>query len=139
MIENTWSNAFIGIPYKEVGDGGEGEHCYSLVVTVYRDVLGVELPAYADHLDRFERREIAALIAGAKSSPLWRKVEIVQPFDVLVFQRGRFDSHIGIAVNKRQMLHIDECGPSHLARFDRVPWSSKFVYAARHISQDGAA
>ncbi|MEM6381643.1 MAG: NlpC/P60 family protein [Pseudomonadota bacterium] len=142
MIEPSthlhWSAAYIGKPFLPLGENGEGFDCWRLVTAVYRDELGIALPDYTGGMSAFERAEVAALIKGAVASSMWTPVTEILPFDVLVFRRGRLATHVGVAIDARQMLHVDEERPAHVARFDRSPWRECRTAAVRYSGGFGS-
>ncbi len=67
-----WSTAYIGLPYRDHGRDRSGVDCWGLAVLVYRDVLGIELPSYAEgYVSTNERAEIADLIAERQQVGPW--------------------------------------------------------------------
>jgi hypothetical protein len=108
---------------------------WGLVVLVYRECLGVELPQYLGYGSVDEHAEIAALIAGAEASPLWRPVPgVPAPFDVAVFRRGRWDSHLGLIVQPGLMLHMEGEDCAKLVRIDTGRWASRLRGVFRPVA-----
>lgn len=130
-----WSEDYIGLAYSEMGRRRDGLDCWGLARLVYAETLDIELPSYTDALDRFERDEIAAITLDARRSPLWRGVGAIEPFDVLLFRHGRHATHVGLAIDARRMLHVEEGRAAHIARYDVSPWRSRFVGAYRHAAR----
>lgn len=108
----SWSNAYIGIPWRDRGRARDGADCWGLAMLVHAAEAGNTLPGYDDYASAEERREVAALVAGASVSPLWRRVTrdpdsgAPAALDIVVFARGGIDSHIGIVVRPGLMLHM---------------------------------
>jgi murein DD-endopeptidase / murein LD-carboxypeptidase len=132
-----WSAAWLGLPWAAGGREREGCDCWGLVRLVYGAELGIDLPGY-DGVSpcAAELAEIDALIAAGSGD--WRQVEQPLPFDVLLFRRGRWRSHVGLHVARGRMLHMDE-GGSQLADPDGPLWRSRFVGAFRHGTREGQA
>lgn len=128
----TWSNAYIGLPYVAFGRTREGCDCWGLARLVYRQELGIELPAYLpDGICAIESREIDVLVGAAtRDRTLWAPVDTILAFDLLLFREGQYRSHIGIAVERGWMLHCPETG-SALADTTAPRWGARFRGAWR--------
>lgn len=128
-----WSAAWLGLPWAAGGRTREGCDCWGLVRLVYGAEPGIVLPGYDGVAPcAAELAEIDALIAAGAGD--WRQVDQPAPFDVLLFRRGRWRSHVGLHVARGRMLHMDE-GGSQLADPDGPLWRSRFVGAFRHRCQ----
>lgn len=127
-----WSAPYIGLPYVDFGRDWNSCDCYGLVRLVLRDEKGVVLPSY-DNVSPAELSEIADLLKGEVASGLWAKVSSAREFDCAVFRRGKFDSHIGLMLDARNMLHSDKhAGGARIERIDGGRWKSNFVGFYRH-------
>lgn len=104
----SWSNRYIGTPWRDLGRDASGCDCWGLACLVYRQELGIDLPDYLGaYLSADERAEVAALISAGAQSPLWHPVDdCPAAFDLVVFRRGRLTSHIGIVIRPGLMLHM---------------------------------
>lgn len=132
----SWSDRYIGLPWSDFGRTRAGCDCWGLAVVVYREELGISLPDYLGYGSVDEHREIAALIAGAEASPLWQPVAgTPAPFDVAVFRRGRWDSHLGLIVRPGLMLHMEGEDCAKLADYRSGCWSNRLRGVFRHVSQ----
>lgn len=132
----TWSNRYIGIPQRDHGRGRDGCDCWGLVTVIFREELGITLPEYLGYGSIEERGEIAALIEGAKVSPLW--VPVTGPaiaFDVAVFRRGRFSTHLGVVVRHGLMIHVLGEDGAKLDDYRRGPWAHRFTGHWRHVER----
>ncbi|MEL7113973.1 MAG: NlpC/P60 family protein [Pseudomonadota bacterium] len=124
----SWSTKYIGLSACE-------HHCWSLLRRVYADELGIELPAYGGSVQcASERAEVERLVQGEERNGVWTRIEppLPAPFDVLVFRRGGYRSHVGVAVDARHMLHMD--GQARLARLDDPKWTRGLVGVYRHLN-----
>lgn len=131
----SWSNTYIGIPKLDLGRTAEGADCWGLTHLIYREELGVTLPEYLGYGSTEEHGEIAALIAGATSTPLW--VPVSGPaiaFDISVFRRGRLSSHVGIVVRHGLMIHM---GNDHavLEDYRHGPWARRLTGHWRYVDR----
>lgn len=104
------ADSFVGIPFQSQGRDYAGVDCWGLVWLWYRDVMGIELTAYAETpADRV--RDVAALVAEHKSE--WRKVDDPQPNDVVLMrvarrETSRLVAHVGVVMPKRMVMHTEE-------------------------------
>lgn len=130
----SWSDDYVGLPYADLGRDRSGADCYGLACIVYEERLGISLASYAGaYASAAEQAEVAALLEAAESRLPWRRVGDVAPFDLLLFRRGRLRSHVGIAVDARRMLHMEERSHACIARLDEPRWSARFLGGFRHV------
>jgi cell wall-associated NlpC family hydrolase len=131
-IELNWSAGYVGTVYSDKDNGAAGCHCWGLLRLVFRQEKGIELPDF-ETVSPDDVDEIAALIHGAVDLGLWRRVDRPQAFDGALFRRGRHDSHVGVMIDRRHMLHSDrEAGAAIVERIDAGRWASSFVGFYRH-------
>jgi len=128
-----WANDFTGIPYADLGRDRTGCDCWGLARLVYKEQLGIDLPSYAEaYTGAAEGAEVAALLNHHKA-PHWPKItDGILPFDLLLFRHGRHDSHIGIAIDARTMLHMASDDHAKVELFNAPRWVNRFVGAFRH-------
>ncbi len=121
-----WTQKYISLPWADLGRDWSGVDCWGLPCLVYREELGVDLPTYADYPTTAERAEVAAVVAGATSSPLWRKVDVAHPFDICLFRVGPLASHVGVKTHDRLMIHATESGVV-TEDYTRGRWAARFL------------
>ncbi|WP_158972012.1 NlpC/P60 family protein [Chachezhania sediminis] len=132
----SWSNAYIGLPWADLGRGRDGADCWGLACIIYQEELGIGLPDYLGYSSAEERGEIAALIAGAETSPLWLPVNgPAIAFDIAVFRRGRFASHVGIVVRHGLMIHMEGDDCAKIADYTHGSWKPRFKGHYRHVER----
>lgn len=134
----SWASRYVGIPQADHGRSELGCDCWGLARLVYARELKIDLPSYTgDYASSQERAEIAALVGTEETNGTWRPVLEIRAFDLLLFRRGRYRSHIGVAVDARLMLHMDGQSHSCLVRFADAPsWSARFCGAFRHAEME---
>ena len=133
----SWSNRFVGIPFRDLGRDRSGCDCWGLGCIIYQEELGITLPDYlGDYASADEQAEISLLISGAAISPLWMPVKgIAVAFDVAVFRRGRASAHLGIVIRHGIMIHVAGEDQSKLQRYDEGAWKHRFAGHYRHASR----
>ena len=70
----SWTNDFIGIPYKLHGRERDGLDCWGMVRLVYSELCGITLPSLAEQYENPVDAE-GFTQAHALTSPEWREVE----------------------------------------------------------------
>ncbi len=132
----SWSNAYVGLPWADLGRSREGADCWGLACIIYQEELGIGLPDYLGYSSAEERGEIAALIAGAETSPLWLPVDgPAIAFDIAVFRRGRFASHVGIVVRHGLMIHMEGSDCAKLTDYTDGSWKPRLKGHYRHVER----
>lgn len=132
----SWSNRFVGIPYRAFGRSRDGADCWGLACIIYREEPGISLPDYRGAYGSVdEHAEIAALIAGEAASPLWRPVTgPALAFDIAVFRRGRLSSHVGIVIRHGLMIHMQDEDCAKVADYRSGAWGNRLRGHYRHVS-----
>lgn len=128
-----WTEKYIGLPYRDLGRDRQGADCWGLAIIVYGGELGIALPSYVGgYQSTDERREIADLIAGAQATGPWSRIEAVaRPFDIALFRRGPFDSHIGIVVSPGLMIHLPD-DSAKIEHYNTGRWRPRLRAIYRH-------
>lgn len=131
-----WTDDYIGLPFCCDGRSRAGLDCGGLVILVYREQLGIEIPAHLGalvDLSPFGLRKASAEIKAelAKWVPVAK--EDIRPFDVLSFRRGSIEScHVGIACSRTHMLHITRGIDACMEPFTGPQWRHKLSGAFRY-------
>lgn len=106
-----WWGRYIGLPYVDGARGPDAVDCWGLIVLVYRDRLGIDLPAYGEISARDLIRVARAMAAGSGIADGWSPVARPQPHDVAIMasaRGGRAVVHVGLMVTTSLMLHAEE-------------------------------
>jgi cell wall-associated NlpC family hydrolase len=112
----------IGTPYSWGGDDADGFDCSGLVLYVFREIAGLELPRTA-RAQRSEGKTVSA------------KKEL-RPGDLVFFAtRGRgVTSHVGIYIGQNKFVHAPRRGTK--VRVDDMKaayWSKRYVGARAYL------
>jgi len=121
-----WADSYIGIPFGKNGSTRESCDCWRLVVMVYKERLNVDLPDFAGI---FVDGSLASLKKVTKhireTKKTWQKVDKPSPFDVILLRTGSMVYHVGVVVDRKRMLHIDEGINSIIEEFTSLQWKQK--------------
>lgn len=124
---------FLGIPWADHGRTWDGADCWGLLVLIYRDVLGVELPHYADaYVTAADRRVCAQAIAGNRGD--WVEVPAGQErrYDGVLMFEGREARHIGLVVDPGYLIHMVPGHESVVENYRTGPLSRRLAGFFRH-------
>lgn len=127
---SEWVNSWVGTPWQVNGRDRSGIDCWGLVLAVFREQRGVELPDwtvspqrdhYGDLAHSAETITEAARVAAADGRA--QKIEEPEDFAIVVVHRRALANHVGVVVAGGHVLHCAEgtggtvCEP--IARFMR--------------------
>ncbi|MEB3097158.1 C40 family peptidase [Achromobacter sp. D10] len=112
----------VGTPYSWGGDDAEGFDCSGLVLYVFREIAGLELPRTA------RAQRTAGESVGDKKE--------LRPGDLVFFAtRGRgVTSHVGIYIGQNKFVHAPRRGTK--VRVDEMKnpyWNKRYVGARRYL------
>lgn len=125
---------FVGVPFLDRGRTLMGADCWGLFRLALLKVAGLELPTYDDYASVVERRVNAEMIRGGMGD--WRQVPAGQEqrFDGMLMKDGRYDSHIGLVVQRGRMLHTYQGASSCVDRYHDSPFREQLIGFWRHRS-----
>jgi cell wall-associated NlpC family hydrolase len=131
-----WTDDYIEIPFLCDGRSRNGVDCGGLVILVYKEQLGIDLPTYTGTLTDMSiaglRRAAKAIRAGLEA---FTEVETPIPFDLVTFRSGALQAyHVGIVVNRTCMLHITAGINSSVTPFTGLAWKNKVSGFFRYAS-----
>lgn len=129
----SWANSFVGVPFVDLGRELDGCDCWGLARLVYRMRLGIELPSYADaYSSASESAEVCDLLNQHRESHWQAVTSDVRAYDLLLFRRGGHDSHIGIAIDDRHMLHMASGDHAKIECYNAPRWKTRLVGVFGH-------
>jgi cell wall-associated NlpC family hydrolase len=111
-------DSFVGIPYLDRGRSIVGCDCWGLVLLIFRELRGIDLPSYVDRYQTgADRAAISYLIKGELDP--WDQVAdgTETSFDGVLIREGSFPRHIGVVVTPGLMLHVERGETSRIERY----------------------
>ena len=129
-----WADHYVGIPFGKNGNSREACDCWRLVVLVYRDRLGIELPDFAGaYVDGSlaSLKKVSRMIRDGKQT--WQKVDKPIPFDVILLRTGSMVYRVGLVIDRKRMLHVMEGINSTIEEFTGIQWKKKVEGFYRYV------
>lgn len=119
---------YIGLPFKSLGRDRAGLDCCGLALLVLRERFGIHAPDYLfDYPDAMDRAAVSAVVEREAKTRWVKAGDPPVLGDVVVFHRGRMQSHVGVVIGDRRFLHIVEGANSCIARLDSIAWRNRIV------------
>lgn len=127
-LDRVTLDGFVGIPYVEHGRDYAGADCWGVLYLYYRDVLGVSIPSYSVELEKipFDRAAITPVAARHKDI-FWHQVQQPVAGDGVLMRVGRSETHVGIYLDRRRLLHSEGPHPSEIVRIDDIRVKSRIT------------
>jgi cell wall-associated NlpC family hydrolase len=119
-------NKYTSIPFKAHGRDRDGVDCWGLVWMIYKNELNIKLPRYdKEYSDPDDYREVAALVAGEKST--WVEVPKGEerPGDVLLLKLLGVPCHVATVMENGYMIHIMNRINAVSERYDVTRWAKR--------------
>lgn len=122
-----WVDEYIQIPFKCDGRDRTGLDCYGLVCLVYKEQLGITLPDYAGiFVDQSMKTLLKVAEVMEEGLKTWDEVtDRPKPFDMIVLRTGRHQWHVGLVVDRLNMIHIMSGVESCVEEFKGLYWKHR--------------
>jgi probable lipoprotein NlpC len=127
----SWSNEYVGIPFKWHGRDRDGCSCWGLVQLVYKEVYGRDLSSHMDIERRAEKGQ-------GSPQPYMDDFQTIatdaaEPGDLLhlwaYYRKHKLPLHVGLVVEKGKVLHIEEGCGSVIVDYRKYPMRSRIIGA----------
>ena len=119
-----WTDDYVGIPFRKDGHDRTGIDCWRLVVLIYGERRGIELPSYRGI---FQDRSLESLRAVTRQmreeQKKWERVLIPRLFDIVQLRAEEY--HVGVVINRTRMIHILEGIDSMIEDYTGIHWRNR--------------
>lgn len=146
--EQFWK--YVGLPFRDRGRDFSGVDCWGIVYLIYRNEFKIALPRYDDfeyHPERADREELEKVFNFERDSGNWYEIPANSAHcgDVLLFRIDGLNTHVGLVVYPRHMIHVLEGNDSNkhkreplsaIERYDSMLWRNRMLSVHRYIGQD---
>lgn len=127
MASDDWIIDWLALPYQERGRGPAYD-CLGLFLALQKARQGLVMPDPACTVAEAIRRGVVD-----DHRPTWRRVEVPQEGDALLFRIGGRVAHVAYAVSAQDMLHTHETSrQSTLDRIRGATWAPLLEGAYRY-------
>lgn len=126
----SWSFAFVGIPFKDRGTGWDGCDCYGLARLILKTRLGIHLPLYPE-IATVNDPAMFRTFVRESASESWMEIPAgqEQPYDLvlmrgIVGEEGRRASrpvHVGLVIQPGRMIHIEKGSGASVVDYRKHP------------------
>lgn len=128
-----WVGQYIGIPFSMHECSHEGCNCWTLVALIYREQFNIELPTYSrlyENLTSKNNVELAEVIRTQYGD--WTEVDKPLPGDAILLRIAGMNCHVGLVINRREMIHVLQGTHTTRERFDTTLWKHRVAGFYRH-------
>lgn len=122
-----WATPWVGLEYEELGRGPKYD-CLGLYIKLTQVRFGVDMPDPLCTMRGAVRTALARSMA-----PLFRRVDIAQEGDALLFLSAGRPLHIAYALSNIDMLHINDTHGSLIERWNSPFWTGKLEGIYRRV------
>lgn len=128
-----WHSNYVGLPFKLDGRSRSGVDCYGLVYLVYREVLGIELnPFTGIFVDDTPQTLLHVAKVMSEDRVNWETASVPKEFDMVQLRTGRHAFHVGIALDSKTILHVEEGIDSVVESLKSPLWVNRIEWIYRH-------
>jgi len=124
---------YIGIPFKDKGRTINGLDCWGLLCLIFKEQFNIEIPTF---LDEYPTATNFPQIGKLIGDNIYTWIEIEQDIrkvgDVILLRLFGYPVHVGILVNKQQMIHVFKGTDTCLQRIYGTIWKKRIHGIYRH-------
>lgn len=119
----SWSDKWVGIPYRRDGRGPDFYDCYGLFGSVQLHEFDTRL---------LDPEAVDFQHAAGMEASRWSEVSEAEKGDALLFRIGASSLHIAVALDGRDMLHAHHRNGSCVEQWNHITWLPRLLGIYRH-------
>lgn len=103
----SWTQKYVGIPFKSGGRDSNGCDCYGLVRMILQNEYHIQLPSLSEYTDALNSSELQPLFT--KNIPLLCAEKITYPEETavaLIRTHGGMFTHVGLFAGDDYIIHV---------------------------------
>lgn len=123
----------IGVRFRTHGRDFSGWDCWGLVWRAHREVWAVALPSGTELYQSARPDADLARVMAAGRDASWREVTgPVRAGDVVLLRCAGWPVHVGLAIGRGRMLHVEAGIDTCIECYDRGLWKNRVMGVWRH-------
>lgn len=112
-----------------------GVDCYGLIYLIYKEQLGIELNPFSGiFTDQSPKTMLQIAEVMNKDRNNWNSPKDIKAFDMLQLRTGRHAFHVGVAIDEKRMIHVEEGINAVIERITSPIWKNRIEWIYRHKS-----
>lgn len=129
----AWYHKYERVPFLEKGRTMDGADCWGHARLIYKNERGIELPDYLEVYEpnfkewSNEHRALLQRLASDESQKHWQEVFEPQEFDIILMKQKGYNTHVGVAIDDRRMIHCQRNIGTSIERFNSIRWRNNVV------------
>ncbi len=123
------------VPFLEFGRDYDGWDCWGIPIVGFRDILGIDLPSMSGQYSSTKRMKELESLIDANAPAQWHRVEKPRALDCAIVKIHGIACHVGLMIDKRNMIHVEQGCFTLIERVDRLPWAGAVEGFYRHATQ----
>lgn len=127
MTLEEFARKAVGVPFVDGGRDYTGWDCYGELYVAYRDVLGIEIPAYRGAYKTAKQVDVLTGISEHELRTNWSKVERPQPMDGILIRIDGRPVHVGLVLDRRHFLHVDRGVQTCVQDYKSFEWGLRVL------------
>ena len=109
MSKTVIVTKYLGVPYKNRGRDINGLDCWGLVLCIYKDIFGIDLPDLENYEVDWSYKGNNYIMERYTNE--WERVEKPQELDVVLMKNGRgITNHAGIMLDSINFIQCSKAG-----------------------------
>ena len=121
-----WTTKYLGLEYKERGRDINGVDCLGIVILIYKNEFGIELPDYINdyhHTTTKDRHLMSKSVHKNKDN--WIKIDKPEEQSIIILNVAGYPVHMGVVLDDKFMIHTISGKNTTIERFTSFKWNKR--------------